>query len=174
MKSSYTSSVTNSERESAPATRPRTKGSRIPTDFELTDERRAKAAAQGLNPELEFEKFTNYWRAKAGANATKLDWDLTWSSWCLNGAEYRARNSQRAGRAPSLSPVERDAKEARQLQELMDSRASMGIPNFRAPHPGEPPGVYETQLKIARNERGAAHGTPRFPVDSATPRRPGT
>jgi hypothetical protein len=174
MTSSSTSSVTSTEGESAPAARPRAKGCRIPKDFGLTDERRAKAVAQGLNPELELEKFTNYWGAKAGASATKLDWDLTWNSWCLNGAEFLARDAGRRGRAPSPSPSERDAKEARKLQELKDCRIPWGIPGFRDPLPGESSGVYETKLKIERNQRGGARGTPRFPVDSATPRRAGT
>lgn len=32
----------------------------------------------------ELEKFRNYWLAKTGRDATKLDWDRTWRNWILN------------------------------------------------------------------------------------------
>ena len=36
--------------------------------------------------------FTDYWHAKAGANALKLDWQATWRNWCRNaaGRTYKA------------------------------------------------------------------------------------
>ena len=35
-----------------------------------------------------YERFNNYWKAKAGANATKVDWKATWSNWCANAIDY--------------------------------------------------------------------------------------
>ena len=34
--------------------------------------------------ETELTKFRNYWTAKSGKQATKLDWDKTWQNWVLN------------------------------------------------------------------------------------------
>jgi hypothetical protein len=62
------------------------KGSRIPDEFLLTAEMRTWAAEKkpGVDLVLETEKFCNYWRAKSGKDATKLDWRLTWNNWILN------------------------------------------------------------------------------------------
>lgn len=32
----------------------------------------------------EAERFKNYWLAKAGREAIKLDWSRTWQNWCAN------------------------------------------------------------------------------------------
>jgi hypothetical protein len=33
---------------------------------------------------LEAEKFKDYWIAKGGREACKLDWEATWRNWCRN------------------------------------------------------------------------------------------
>ncbi len=48
--------------------------------------------------EIEFEKFTNYWKAKSGSNAIKRDWLATWRSWVLNAAEWRGGNGNNPNR----------------------------------------------------------------------------
>jgi len=47
-------------------------------DFGLTEERKAYATAERLDPERTFAKFTDYWKAASGAKARKHDWDATW------------------------------------------------------------------------------------------------
>ncbi|WP_375638697.1 MULTISPECIES: YdaU family protein [unclassified Bartonella] len=57
------------------------RGCRLPTDFEPDYD---FAIAEGLPPErvkVEIAKFRDYWRSKAGANATKTDWQATWRNW---------------------------------------------------------------------------------------------
>ncbi|WEX79280.1 hypothetical protein PYH37_004466 [Sinorhizobium numidicum] len=52
------------------------------------------AADRGFNraqAQAEFEKFRDYWTAKAGRDAVKLDWPATWRNWIRN-----------AGRAPPV------------------------------------------------------------------------
>lgn len=68
---------------------PRKRGTRIPEPFMVTGEMRAWAAENvpGLNVDLSTQKFTNYWRAKAGRDAAKLDWPATWRNWLLNDHE---------------------------------------------------------------------------------------
>ncbi|MCA1407306.1 hypothetical protein I6F26_14230 [Ensifer sp. IC3342] len=51
------------------------------------------AAGKGFSraaAEAEFEKFGDYWRAKAGREATKLDWQATWRNWIRNAGRPRA------------------------------------------------------------------------------------
>ncbi len=57
------------------------RGCRLPEDFEPDYD---FAIAEGLPPErvkVEIAKFRDYWRSKAGANATKTDWQATWRNW---------------------------------------------------------------------------------------------
>ncbi|WP_406604470.1 YdaU family protein [Bartonella gliris] len=57
------------------------RGCRLPTDFEPDYD---FAIEEGLPPErvkVEIAKFRDYWRSKAGANATKIDWQATWRNW---------------------------------------------------------------------------------------------
>ncbi|WP_375679814.1 hypothetical protein, partial [Bartonella sp. AP7XZML] len=57
------------------------RGCRLPADFEPDYD---FAIEEGLPPErvkVEIAKFRDYWRSKAGANATKTDWQATWRNW---------------------------------------------------------------------------------------------
>jgi hypothetical protein len=65
------------------------RAARIPTDFELTLERRKVAQAEHLDPERTFAKFCDHWRAASGGKARKLDWDATWRNWCRNESDWR-------------------------------------------------------------------------------------
>jgi hypothetical protein len=73
--------------------RARRRATRLPEDFQVTPEMRAWAATKAPNTDLglETDKFINYWVAKSGKDATKLDWVATWRNWILN-----ARSSQPA------------------------------------------------------------------------------
>jgi hypothetical protein len=67
-------------------------GTRLPNDFKVTSAMVTWVAqrAPDIDGRLETEKFENYWRAKTGKDATKLDWPATWRNWMLN-AQGRAR-----------------------------------------------------------------------------------
>ena len=62
--------------------------------FTLTREMRQWAAEKVplVDVHLETEKFCNYWRSKAGRDATKLDWLLTWRNWMLGASERLPTN----------------------------------------------------------------------------------
>jgi uncharacterized protein YdaU (DUF1376 family) len=45
---------------------------------------------------LEAEKFANFWSAKSGANATKIDWHKTWINWALRAEAPRHGNKTTA------------------------------------------------------------------------------
>ena len=65
------------------------KATRLPNDFIATEEllEWAKVKRPTIDPSLETEKFINYWTAKSGKDATKLDWNATWRNWILNAKE---------------------------------------------------------------------------------------
>jgi hypothetical protein len=71
---------------------PRRKGTRLPDDFRVTPEMRAwfdTNISEHVDGKRETEKFRNYWTAKTGQAATKLDWEATWRNWMLKASEYR-------------------------------------------------------------------------------------
>lgn len=80
------SSSTSVEKDNSETELSKKKGRRLPDPFLLTAEMRqwAKERRPEIDPALETEKFANYWRAKTGKDATKLDWRLTWNNWILS------------------------------------------------------------------------------------------
>lgn len=71
---------------------PRKRATRIPDPFIVTKDMRDWAA--GRTPLVAVddttERFVNYWRAKAGRDATKLDWLATWQNWLLRDQDDRS------------------------------------------------------------------------------------
>jgi hypothetical protein len=61
---------------------PRKRGTRLPDNFEVTDEMRHWARTHTpLVGQTETDAFTDYWRAVPGAKGCKLDWQGTWRNW---------------------------------------------------------------------------------------------
>ena len=67
----------------------RKRATRIPDGYmpspDLIETMRAECPKVDL--EAEHRKFVDYWRAKAGKDATKLDWDATWRNWIRRAKE---------------------------------------------------------------------------------------
>ncbi|WP_093234680.1 hypothetical protein [Sinorhizobium sp. NFACC03] len=90
------------------------RASRLPATFEPDW---AFAAGLGFGPAeatIEFDKFRDYWTAKSGRNATKLDWAATWRNWMRNagrparaGGPQVASRSTATGRAGDAGPPRR-------------------------------------------------------------------
>jgi hypothetical protein len=74
------------------------RGSRIPPDFAVTAEmvRWARAKCPAVDGKLETEKFVNYWTAKSGRDAVKVDWAATWRNWMLTAAERNGSPPRRS------------------------------------------------------------------------------
>ncbi len=75
------------------------RGCRLPEDFEPDYD---FAIAEGLPPErvkVEIAKFRDYWRSKAGANATKIDWQATWRNWVRKAVDdlEKTKNTNNSG-----------------------------------------------------------------------------
>lgn len=81
--------------------RPRKRGARLPEEWIPSDETRQLIASE--RPDLDLRKehqdFCDYWHAKAGKDATKIDWDLTWRRWMRN------QGQRPGGGQPALTPV---------------------------------------------------------------------
>lgn len=69
--------------------------SHLPADFDLTEARKAYAEAENIDPQREFAKFCDYWRAASGSSARKRDWDAAWRGWCRKAADMRPANATR-------------------------------------------------------------------------------
>ena len=69
------------------------KASRLPEDWEPSDELIAFMSKErpDLNPSHTIMKFCNYWQAKSGKDATKLDWNKTFQNWVLAEKEGKAK-----------------------------------------------------------------------------------
>jgi hypothetical protein len=73
------------------------KACRVPEPFEITDAMEAWAAetTPGVDLAWETDKFVDYWLAKSGSSATKLDWTRTWQNWIRSAFERLPRTANR-------------------------------------------------------------------------------
>ena len=69
------------------------RGTRLPDDWKPNDDMRTWTLSQLSQADAarELTKFRNYWQAKAGAAARKIDWDKTWHNWVLRVIEERGK-----------------------------------------------------------------------------------
>jgi uncharacterized protein YdaU (DUF1376 family) len=86
------------------------RGSRLPPDWQPDDDLAAFASANGLDVQRVAAQFRDYWHAKAGKDAVKLDWPATWRGWCRREAERRVP-AVRAPAAASRWQAQREAFE---------------------------------------------------------------
>jgi uncharacterized protein YdaU (DUF1376 family) len=68
------------------------RGTRLPEDWEPSDEDRAFAASLGVAVEREAASFRDYWHAKPGADGRKTNWSATWRNWVRRSSERRNGN----------------------------------------------------------------------------------
>jgi DNA-binding Lrp family transcriptional regulator len=87
------------------------RGCRLPPDWVPSEADAEFATGLGLRPGAIAAQFRDYWHAKTGKDATKLDWSATWRGWCRREAE-RAPNGQRA--------PPRESKTAYLIRDMME------------------------------------------------------
>lgn len=87
--------LVTSSSDSVEASRPPTeRGTRLLADWKPTDaDWQLAGQLIGDRREIELTKFRNYWIAKAGKDARKLDWNRTWQNWVLKAQEMRKTTS---------------------------------------------------------------------------------
>jgi hypothetical protein len=107
------------------------RGARIPDDFRPDIEAAVSEGLSRQEAERQARSFCDYWRAKPGAAALKLDWQATWRTW------FRRRLDERpASRPPDRPP--RNAGEAARLELLR--RETLDAPNSQIRHHDESDG----------------------------------
>lgn len=82
-----------------------TKATRIPDDFRPTDDMKRWFFEEQLdkaipNPAMEHAAFCDYWKAKPGADARKLDWAATWRNWMRRAGSQRNYHGASGGPGP--------------------------------------------------------------------------
>lgn len=77
---------------------PRSRGTRLPDNWQPAPEVIAQMRSDHPNIDLRVEhaKFVDYWRGKAGKDGRKCDWNATWRNWIRN-----ARPNPAGPRAPA-------------------------------------------------------------------------
>jgi uncharacterized protein YdaU (DUF1376 family) len=98
-----------------------TRGSRLSPDFGLPDEwgEFCEKERPDLEPRKVFEGFRDYWIAKSGQQAVKLDWFATWRNWVRSQNQVPVNKADqvfttvpsRFERDPALIAVEQKLKE---------------------------------------------------------------
>ena len=82
---------------------------RLPDDWRLPMAWGQWAVGLGVPEETvrrEAEKFADYRHAKAGVNATKLDWQATWRNWIRRACEQGSGGTRAASSRPQRSTAE--------------------------------------------------------------------
>lgn len=71
--------------EPVTSSRVNARGTRLPTDWVLPEDYREYCLTKrpDLDPDLTAEMFKNFWTAKVGRDAAKLDWGAVWRNWVI-------------------------------------------------------------------------------------------
>jgi uncharacterized protein YdaU (DUF1376 family) len=75
---------------------PRKRGSRLPADFE-PDLEYARKELPDIDAGAEADRFKDYWKARSGPDAVKVDWKATWRNWirtCRDSGKYARKPNQ--------------------------------------------------------------------------------
>lgn len=81
-----------------PPSHPKTRASRLPDDWLPSPANIAYAESKGFVGDMlsrQIEDFRDYWHARAGPNALKLDWSKTWATWIRKAADWKADGNGR-------------------------------------------------------------------------------
>lgn len=114
------------------------RGTRLPTEWEPGDKNLDYAVSKGLFGDKlrnEVEKFRNYWNAKAGQGAARIDWDATWRNWILTAIERGAGggNGNRgppAGRPSTFRDVINELSENPDDEHRPDYQPNLDLPGL--------------------------------------------
>lgn len=96
------------------------RGTRIPDDFAVTQAMVdwTRGNTPNVDGRYETAQFCDYWRAKSGKDATKLDWVLTWQTW-MRKAEKDAGRPAPSNR-PTASRTSTTDQRCADIQALKD------------------------------------------------------
>jgi hypothetical protein len=124
------------------------RGSRIPANWTPTPKDYAFASSEGLTREeinREADRFRDYWTAKSGREACKLDWEATWRNWVRS--DFRKRAGSGTGNA-SRNGSRTDAFD-RLAERLQGGPAGPDLGGHDAPGAGEGYVIDVTPTRLA-------------------------
>lgn len=85
---------------------------RLPAEFSPNLDHQRIATELGLDLADQMERFRDYWNAKAGKDAVKLDWDATLRNWLRNAIKHSQPNGSKGyGKLSKLEQMRRDDEE---------------------------------------------------------------
>lgn len=93
---------------------PRKRGTRLTPDFQPDQSTITLIRAERPDIDLDAEtrKFVDYWTAKPGRDATKLDWNATWRNWMRNARQQSPNaNGQRTHKLRALADLAAEVRE---------------------------------------------------------------
>jgi uncharacterized protein YdaU (DUF1376 family) len=100
---SHTEPDTDTEEEKRATLSKRERGTRLPGDFVPEPGIASTLGLTRAEFAVELPLFRDYWTAKAGPGAIKMDWQATWRNWCRKVVKDR-RPQARNGPAPPDKP----------------------------------------------------------------------
>lgn len=80
------------------------------------DELHGEAKAAGVDLHRELARFGDYWRAKGGKDARKVDWQATWRNWVRKAIDDRPRGGRTRDGPSTADRYRQAADEARRRQ----------------------------------------------------------
>jgi uncharacterized protein YdaU (DUF1376 family) len=114
-------SVGLSSENHAPSAPPK-KGTRIPKDFAIPLGTIEWAQEKHLpNPKEQIEAFVDYWTAKVGVQAYKLDWPATFRNWLRRAENYGSVNGNGKGHRETVAERNKRAFDELERMERSDS-----------------------------------------------------
>ncbi|AQX25865.1 DUF1376 domain-containing protein [Bartonella sp. Coyote22sub2] len=111
----------------SPSPKEDVKGCRLPPEWRADI---AAAISEGLNEEQALwqeKKFRDYWQAKSGKDAKKVDWTATWRNWYRREIERLQENDKRLA---ALSSIALSAHSASALSNDHEERLYSGLINY--------------------------------------------
>jgi len=94
--------------------KPKKTGKRLPKNWQPSKELLTWAMTERKDLDMQkvIDSFTDYWIAKTGSAATKLDWDATFRNWVRNEKSNRSQQSRNGQRETPVQRSERLENEA--------------------------------------------------------------
>lgn len=110
----------------------KTKGTRLSPDWQLPDDwrqwtRMRFLACDDATVSEVAEQFRDFWIAKTGHTATKLDWQATWRNWCRNAKELTGIPKARPINGGRMAYDEAKAARIAKLRDHINSKMSGAV-----------------------------------------------
>ena len=93
----------------------------MPKDWQPDADDCAYAIDHGLEPKTIATDFRDYWHARAGPGAIKMNWKLTWQRWCRTEKKGNGHGSLRVHTGPVEFPITAAANRIRQKLGLVEN-----------------------------------------------------